>query len=217
MIQKENRSIKYVLKKPEKYNKYSPLFLMIHGYGSNENNLFYLKKDIPNNFFIISIQGLYCIEKYKYYWYDINFSDKKKFINIEQAKYSINKISDFIDKSVEKYNLNYNQVWLCGFSQGAIISYAIALKNKKVKKVLSLSGYLDNKIIFIFKNKNVDFFISHGINDTIIPIDWTKKGIKILNDNNIYSIFYKEYESGHELNYLNYEDIINWIKKNNKQ
>ncbi|WP_238785455.1 alpha/beta hydrolase [Blattabacterium cuenoti] len=218
MIHKEKNSIKYIFKKPEKYNKYSPLFLMIHGYGSNENNLFYFKKDIPNNFFIISLQGLYCIEEnLKYYWYDINFSDKKKFINVEQAKNSINTISDFIDKSIEKYNLNCNQVWICGFSQGSIISYGIALKNKKVKKVISLSGYFDDKIIFSKENKYIDFFISHGKYDTIIPIDWARNGIKILNKNNTYSIFYKEYESGHELNEINYIDFINWIKKNNKQ
>ncbi|AWU44514.1 alpha/beta hydrolase [Blattabacterium punctulatus] len=212
-------SIKHIIKKPKILNKYpAPLFLMIHGYGSNENDLFSFQKDIPENFFIISIQGCYSFGLDKYSWYDIDFSNKDRFINIDQAKKTIEKISFFIDEAIKEYKLNQSQVWLCGFSQGAILSYAIAFKKpEKVKKVIALSGYLEKKLLP--KNMNssyidLKFFISHGKYDTICPINLVKKGINFLKNKKILSLQYKEYESGHSLNSYNYQDIINWIKKN---
>ncbi|WP_185862734.1 alpha/beta hydrolase [Blattabacterium cuenoti] len=213
-------SIKHIIKKPRNKKNYPPLFLMIHGYGSNEKDLFSLHKDIPEKFFIISIQGIYAMNKEKYSWYDIDFQDQKKFINISQAKETIEKISVFIDESIKEYKLNKNNVWLCGFSQGAILSYAIALKKpSQVKRVIALSGYFDENLLSIDQEKickdsyaDLKFFISHGKYDTIIPIQWVKKGLSFLKNRQILSLDYKEYDSGHVLCNSNYQDLINWIK-----
>ncbi|WP_185870542.1 alpha/beta hydrolase [Blattabacterium cuenoti] len=222
MLLNNQLSIKHIIKKPVDEN-FPPLFLMIHGYGSNENDLFSFKRDIPENFFIISIQGIYSIGYNKYSWYDIDFSNQEKFINnISQAKKTIEKISYFIDEAIEKYQLNRTKVWLCGFSQGAILSYAIALKKPdKVKKVIALSGYLEE--CFLQKKKinstfysDLEVFISHGKYDPIIPINWSKKGLDFLKNQKILSLHYKEYDSGHTLCNSNYQDLINWIIKNNE-
>ncbi|WP_185851031.1 alpha/beta hydrolase [Blattabacterium cuenoti] len=209
-------SIKHKIKEPIKNKIKHPLFLMIHGYGSNEKDIFSFHQDIPDSFFIISIQGLNSIGLDKYSWYDIDFNHEEKFINILQAKKTIEKISFFIDEAIKEYNL-LNQVWLCGFSQGAILSYAIAIrKYHKVKKIIALSGYLEKRIlpktIEEEAYKNLDFFISHGIYDPIIPISWSKKSFEFLKKKKVLSVLYKEYDSGHTLCNSNYNDLINWIK-----
>ncbi|WP_341654762.1 phospholipase [Blattabacterium cuenoti] len=218
MLLRNQLSIKHIILKKTGYENEKTLFLMIHGYGSNEKDFFSFQKDIPENFFIISIQGIYSIGTNKYSWYDIDFDNKKKFINIIQAKKTIEKISFFIHEAIEEYKLKKNTVWICGFSQGAILSYAIALKNSDtIKKVIALSGYLENRILpkKINHNSDLEFFISHGKYDPIIPINWSKKGLKFLKEKKIL-FFYEEYESGHTLNHLNYQDIIYWIKEKNK-
>ncbi|WP_185858564.1 alpha/beta hydrolase [Blattabacterium cuenoti] len=219
MLLTNKLSIKHIIKKPVDGNE-NDLFLMIHGYGSNEKDLFSFQEDLPKNFFIISLQGFYSMGKEKYSWYDIDFSNKEKFINISQARKVVQQISFFIDEAIEEYKLEKNKVWLCGFSQGAILSYAIALKKpNKIKKVIALSGYLEKNILPEKINSNIysdlEFFISHGKYDTIIPIDMVKRGLKFLQKYRILSLHYKEYESGHTLNKLNYIDLMNWIK--NKQ
>ncbi|WP_185861312.1 alpha/beta hydrolase [Blattabacterium cuenoti] len=219
MLLKKQLSIKHIIKKSvntSKNKQENTLFLMIHGYGSNEKDLFSFEKDLPEDFFIISIQGFHCLGEDKYSWYDIDFDDKKKFINLIQAKNTIEKISFFIDEAIKEYQLKKNPVWICGFSQGAILSYAIALKNSdKIKKVIALSGYLENNLLpeKIDHYTDLDFFISHGKYDPIIPINWVKKGLKFLKHKKILSLYYKEYECGHTLNDLNYQDLINWIEE----
>ncbi|WP_185867183.1 alpha/beta hydrolase [Blattabacterium cuenoti] len=219
MLLKNKLSLKHIIKKSVNKNE-NTLFLMIHGYGSNERDLFSFEKDLPEDFFIISIQGIYSIGADQYSWYDIDFDNEKKFINIIQAKKTIEKISFFINEAIKEYKLKKNPVWICGFSQGAILSYAIALKNSdKIKKVIALSGYLENNILPEEMNHitDLEFFISHGKYDSIIPVNWVKKGLKFLKQKKILSLFYKEYESGHTLNDFNYQDLINWIKEKHSE
>ncbi|WP_185857995.1 alpha/beta hydrolase [Blattabacterium cuenoti] len=213
MILKNQLSIKHIIKKSVNGNT---LFLMIHGYGSNEKDLFSLQEEIPKDFFLIGIQGIYSIGVNKYSWYDIDFDNKKNFINIMQAKNTIEKISFFIHEAIKEYQLKKNPIWICGFSQGAILSYAIALKNHdKIKKVIALSGYLEHRILPQKINHlyDLEFFISHGKYDPIIPINWAKEGLKFIKKKKIFSLFYKEYESGHTLCYKNYQDLMNWIRE----
>ncbi|WP_223843690.1 alpha/beta hydrolase [Blattabacterium cuenoti] len=202
--------------------KSSPIFLMIHGYGSNEKDLFFLlEKDLPKNFFVISLQGIYTKEFDKYYWYDIDFSYGKKIFDVVQMKNTIKKISNFLDKVTKKYQCN--NVWLCGFSQGAILSYAIALSHpQRIRKVIALSGNIETGVLHSndrnqhdYQYSRIEFFISHGKYDTIIPLNLARDSIEFLKEKKISksSLYYKEYESGHTLDDLNYKDLINWIKK----
>ncbi|WP_185882450.1 alpha/beta hydrolase [Blattabacterium cuenoti] len=223
-------SIKHIIRKPINNQLDPPLFLIIHGYGSNENDILNsIIQQLPNYFFIVSIQGIYTIGHNQYSWYNINFHKNLtthkiqiKNYSLLQASQAINKINIFIDEAINEYKLNNNQVWICGFSQGAIISYAIALKNPyKVKRVMALSGYFD-ETIYSFKKQNnqklyskLSMFISHGKYDDIIPIKWVKKGLYILQKEYLINSFsYKEYESGHWISQSNHNDLIYWIKQN---
>lgn len=215
----ENLKIKYIIKKPYKKIKKPPLFLMLHGYGSNEKDMLHLTNKIPSNFFIISLRGIYSLPFGGYSWFKINFSEKKNpNINIKEAIISQKKINNFIKKAVLKYNLDFNNIWICGFSQGAILSYSIAFNNN-FKKIIILSGFLHEKFYLNKKINNLkktEFFISHGINDEIIPIDWARKS-KIILENNKIKHTYNEYLESHKINEKNYKDLIKWIKNKNAE
>ena len=79
-----------------------------------------------------------------------------------------------------------------------------------------LSGYWASDIIGEVENKdykNVNYFISHGTEDTVIPIEWARTTAEKLKNLNIQND-YNEYLSGHGLNPQNFYDMLNWIKKN---
>ncbi|XOD66800.1 MAG: alpha/beta hydrolase [Flavobacteriales bacterium Tduv] len=192
-----------------------PLFLIIHGYGADEKDLFSFAKDLPACFFVISLQAPHPLPFGGFAWYAIEFSEKGPSANITQAVEAREKITSFIDEATEHYHLSKNDVWLFGFSQGSILSYAIALYHpEKVKKVIALSGF-PHKDLLPGEVKTIatslDFFVSHGRKDTIIPIELARKGPALLDRNKI-PFFYKEYDAGHRLNASNYEDMMQWIK-----
>lgn len=208
-------SIKHLIREPLKAIERPPLFLIIHGYGADEKDLFCFAKDLPKDFFVISLQGSHPLSFGGFTWYAIEFSKEGPFANITEAVEAREKITSFIDEASAHYHLNENDVWLCGFSQGAILSYSIALcYPEKVKKVIALSGFpykdlLPEEIRAI--STPLDFFVSHGKEDAIVPIELARKGPALLEQNKI-PFFYKEYDAGHGLKASNYEDMIKWIR-----
>ena len=92
-----NFSFEYKFRDSDKPNEISPIIIMLHGYGSNENDLFSFASHIPENYKIISLRAPYPIAYGGYSWYDFGMDDKMNFqINLSQAKDSMLKIKDFL-------------------------------------------------------------------------------------------------------------------------
>lgn len=208
--------LNYITKKPNKITIETPILILLHGYGSNEEDLFSFCPDLPEDWLIVSFRAPINTPYGGFCWYDIDFTNAEKFINIEQAEKSIHLILEEISLIRKQYKITNGKVHLCGFSQGGIISYALALRNPQFfNKIACLSSYPEQKILQNIADKkslsHLRFFISHGIEDTVIPIDWGKKGYELLYDLNLYFSF-REYHSGHGINSKNYQDLIHFFK-----
>ena len=184
-------SLQHLIRKPKIQTEKSPLLIMLHGYGSDENDLFSFAEELPDELFIISVKAPYAMQPYGNAWYAIHFDNENgKFSDDEQAKESRELISGFIDEAVKAYDLDANNVTLLGFSQGSILSYAVALSYpEKVKNIIVLSGYVNEGILKpgFEKNdfSNQSFYCSHGSVDQVIPVEWARKTKPILDKLNI--------------------------------
>jgi len=208
----------HYIKRPSSLKENAPLLIMCHGYGSDENDLFSFASELPEELFIISIRAPYAMQPYGNAWYAINFdADKGKWSDNEQAKQSLALISEFIDYACKTYAVNSDNVTLLGFSQGTILSYAVALTYpKKVKNIVALSGYINEDILPEQINESdvshLNFFCSHGSVDQVIPVDWARKNpvfLKALHINHVYS----EYPVGHGVAPQNFYDLKEWLVK----
>lgn len=210
---KELNGLIYLERKALKQSEKKPLLVLIHGYGSNEEDLFGFASELPDEFHILSLRAPHTLSFGMYAWYGIDFVNMQKFNNIPEGLSSINQIVQFIDAFLEVHDMS--EVWLCGFSQGAILSYAIALNHPdKVKNIAILSGYPE--IDFIGEKiaekdfSNLNFFISHGLEDMVIPVEWAREGKPLLDNLNIKNE-YHEYRSGHGIVPQNFYDLLSWI------
>ena len=211
-------SLEYLVREPKIKTKKNPLLLLLHGYGSNEQDLFSFSSELPEEYYVISARAPYDLQYGSYAWYAINFdADENKFSDHNQAMQSRDLISNFIDELIQNYPIDPKQVTLLGFSQGTILSYSVALSYpEKVQRVVALSGYLNEEII-VENYKNNDFsnlkmFVSHGSVDQVIPVDWAKKAPGILDSLNIPNEF-REYQVGHGVAPQNFFDLKNWLQK----
>ncbi|MBC3846463.1 alpha/beta fold hydrolase [Winogradskyella echinorum] len=206
----------HYITRPSSLKENAPLLIMCHGYGSDENDLFSFGSELPEELMIISLRAPYAMQPYGNAWYAINFdAEKGKWNDNEQAKQSVDLIAEFIDYACKTYAVDSNNVTLLGFSQGTILSYAVALTYPiKVKNIVALSGYINEDILpDSIKNNDVshlNFFCSHGSVDQVIPVDWARKApefLKALNINHTYS----EYPVGHGVAPQNFYDFKNWL------
>ena len=207
--------LEYLIRKSTIKNP--PLLVMIHGYGSNKEDLFSFAKELPKELLIISIQAPLSLGFGSYAWYSINFdASANKFSDLNEARESLNKIELFLETIKVKYAVNSDNIFVLGFSQGAILSYALALRNpSKINNIIALSGYLNTDLIPKDLTpdtcKNLDFFISHGTVDQVLPIDWVRNSLPILDQLEI-KYAYNEYPVGHGINPQNFNDFKIWIE-----
>lgn len=210
-------SLEYIVRQPKIAIEEPPLLIMLHGYGSNEQDLFSFADELPDKLLIISARAPLSMGFGSYAWYSIHFNnDSKNFSDIAEAKEALIKIDYFIKEIKQEYKVNTNNIFLLGFSQGTILSTAFAINNPdKIQHVIALSGYVNPQLLVdnIDKNiyKNLDFFVSHGTVDQVIPVNWARKTPGFLNNINIKNI-YQEYHVGHGVAPQNFYDLNKWIK-----
>lgn len=212
-----NLSLHHIVREPKIKNDKNPLLLLLHGYGSNEEDLFSFANELPDEYYVVSARAPFDMMNGSYAWYAINFdADENKFSDIGQARESRDIVSNFIDELILHYPLDATNITLIGFSQGSILSYAVGLSYpQKVQRVIAMSGYLNTEIAVddYAKNNfsNLKIFSSHGSVDQVIPVDWARKSVPVLEKLGI-SVVYKEYPVGHGVAPQNFFDFKNWLE-----
>lgn len=211
-------SLYHLVREPKVKLEKNPLLLLLHGYGSNEEDLFSFAAQLPDEYFIVSARAPYSLPPYGNAWYAITFdNDMNKFSDDKQAIESRDLIVKFIDELIATYPIDKDNVTLLGFSQGSILSYAVALTYpEKIKRVAALSGYLNmdivGKSLHAEDVTKVKFFISHGVVDQVIPVEWARKAPEFLKGLGV-DVSYHEYNSGHGVAPQNFYDLLNWLNK----
>ncbi len=210
-------SLKHVIRESSIRSDKAPLLIMLHGYGSDENDLFSFASELPEELFIISLMAPYSLEPFGHAWYAINFdSEQNKWSNTEQAIKSRDLVTKFIDEAIEHYPVKKDNITLLGFSQGTVLSYAVALMYpEKVKNIIALSGYIDQDLLpdqaDVNRYKHLDFYCSHGSEDQVIPVDWARRAQPFLNSLNIKNR-YSEFPVGHGVAPQNFFELKEWLK-----
>ncbi|MDH5415430.1 MAG: alpha/beta hydrolase-fold protein [Flavobacteriaceae bacterium] len=213
-----NLSLEYLVRQPKISIQKPPLLILLHGFGSNEQDLFSFADELPAELLIISARAPLSMGFGSYAWYTIHFENTDgKFSDIPEALKARDMIANFIDEVIDNYEVDTNNIFLLGFSQGTILSYAVALTYPgKVQHVIALSGYINGELIP--KNldksnyKNLDVYISHGTVDQVLPVDWGRKASPFLDRLEIKNS-YQEYPVGHGVSPQNFFSLKKWIEE----
>ncbi len=193
-----------------------PAIIMLHGFGSDENDLFGFAGELPTKYAIISLKAPIRLEPYGNAWYNLYFNNsQEKFSDDEQAVASRELVSRCIDEVVEKYGVDADNITLLGFSQGTILSFSVALSYpQKVKNVIGLSGYIHEEILKEGYENNdfshLSVYSSHGSVDQVIPVQWARKTKPFLENLGI-PCEYSEFPVGHGVAPENLMELKKWL------
>ncbi|WP_019038624.1 alpha/beta hydrolase [Psychroflexus tropicus] len=206
--------------RPSSLSGKAPLILMLHGYGSDEHDLFSFAGELPSEYVIISLKAPNALQPMGNAWYAINFDAQKgKFSDVEQAIHSRELVKTFIGEALESYPVDPENLTLLGFSQGTILSFALALSYPElIKNVVGLSGYIDPNMLKAGYEKNdfshLNVYNSHGSVDQVIPVEWARNNKPFLKNLSI-DMTYEEYPVGHGINPQNFQSFRNWLEQHN--
>jgi phospholipase/carboxylesterase len=212
-IETKNLALKYLIREPKIKTDKRKGIILLHGVGSNEKDLFGLANYLPDDFYVISARGPFALGGERFAWYNVDFSTGKPVYDTKQEEASREIISEFIRQIKLEYMLD--DIYLGGFSQGAIMSYSIGLtKPKSVRGIVALSGRLLTEIQPLVKKSDelskLSVFVAHGTQDRTLGIDYAREANTYLKQLSV-DLTYTEYENAHQISESVLKDLHQWL------
>ncbi len=204
--------LKYQIQEPKiNAEDKSPAIFLIHGYGSHMDDLFAFAPYLSDKHTIIALEAPFSMGPDSYAWYAFEYDEYGGLqANNVQAMEVIACLIVNIKNLCRDHALEENDLTLLGFSQGAILSWAIALQQPNfIRRVVALSGYINSDFV---ENIQPEFLVyaAHGINDLVIPIEKARSSIAVLFEK-YPNIHYQEYEDGHSVSQENFTHLLDWL------
>jgi phospholipase/carboxylesterase len=218
-MSKHKLSLTHLVREPGQTSESSlpPLLLLLHGIGSNEEDLFSLAPYLDGRFLIISARAPVSMGPGSYGWFDMEFTPQGMMADIEQAKKSLQQLTGFIDELVETYRAESRRVYLMGFSQGAMMTLAVALTQpEKIAGAVVMSGRFPSQVLEhepdLRALKDKPFLVTHGLHDPVLPIEQGRAVQKNLEALPV-ELTYREYAMGHEVSLESLKDVSAWLSR----
>ena len=179
--------LKYKVKAPNHIDANTRLVILIHGVGSNEDTMMAVSSLLSEDYLIVSVRGPMTLSPNAFAWYTIDFSTGAPVYNYNEADRSIQRLTQLIHTLQEEYEISQQNTVLLGFSQGAVMSYSVALQAPSlIGKVIGISGRIleetKNTLNSDQKEGNPKFLIIHGESDQILPSTYAQSALKTLRD-----------------------------------
>jgi phospholipase/carboxylesterase len=214
---KRMASLYYLVRKPNIQSIKPPLLLLLHGVGSNEQDLFSFADRLPAQYLIVSVRAPYILGTNRYAWYEVDLSKGAPIVNAEQAEQSRYRIIQFLEELKSMHAYDESRIYLCGFSQGAIMSYSVGLTRPDlIRGIAILSGRILSEVKPLIINqdklKHLMVFISHGTKDLVLNSQYAQDAKQYLISLGI-SPNYNEYDAGHTITDLMLRDLNYWLNE----
>lgn len=195
-----------------------PLVILLHGYGSHENDLLNLVPALPEKRHYVSLRAPRALGFGGFAWYALAMEEGRiRTGDPAEARQALEQVHRFVAAFRAQEGLAEAPLQLVGFSQGAILSYAYALNYpREVQQVAALSGYVLKDIVpgqyRPADLHHLRFFVSHGSADEVIPVQAARQTVAFLEKLGI-SHVYREYPEGHGIAPDNLRDLQDWFQQ----
>jgi phospholipase/carboxylesterase len=186
-----------------------PMLVLLHGFGANEQDLLPMAARLDPRLAVASLRGPYQLRPGSYSWMNGNTADE-----LDNAR---RMVIESIDQVADSTGADRGRVCLVGFSQGAMLTLAIALTEpEKIAGAAVLSGRLvaavrDNHAA-PERLRGFPILVTHGTDDQQIPVRSAREIRQALKPMGV-AIDYHEFESGHYISDFNVGVLDQWLKR----
>jgi phospholipase/carboxylesterase len=197
----------------------NPLLVLIHGYGSNEEDLMGLAPYLDRRFQIVSVRAPLQLGPGRYSWFSLDVTSTGLTVDHDESISSHRRLTALIPRLQEHYSADPKSTFLLGFSQGATMAVAAGLVDSLASGgsagVVSLSGVCVPELIpqpeEVEALRGKPFLMTHGRADGVVPIEAGRAFHRRLEPLSL-DLVYKEYDMGHEINQECLADLAAWLQ-----
>ncbi|QIL79370.1 phospholipase [Diaphorobacter sp. HDW4A] len=194
------------------------LLVLMHGVGSNEQDLFGLAPYVPETYHVLSLRAPYRMGPNANAWFDFSVNaDGSRTINHPQEAASRNLLIQTLEASARQLGVPASRVIAGGFSQGGIMALSVLLTRPElVAGAMALHSRMLPEIAAqvapaaAFEGKHL--WVSQGLQDNVIPIahgEFIREQVSALP----LSLTYREFEGAHELRMAELSAFAGWLEQ----
>ncbi len=151
------------------------LVILIHGYGSNADDLIGLVPhwagDLPDTVFVAPNGPARCAGTLGgYQWWPVNtFTMAERVTGAQQAAPILD---NFIDQQLRRFGLHESQLALVGFSQGTMMALHVGpRRDRQIAGIVGYSGMVADPVgLNSASRSKPPVLLVHGDADTVLPI-----------------------------------------------
>ncbi|MFN5678162.1 MAG: alpha/beta hydrolase [Roseiflexaceae bacterium] len=176
-----------------------PLLVLLHGYGTNEEDLLQLAPYLPDDMHIVSMRAPYMLMPGANAWFEIDIAPGHIRGDQSQASHALTVLNESIDAAVVAYGTNPAATFVMGFSQGGAMAGLVALTRNDLKGVAILSGVNPFSMgSGAAVHAPCPVLIVHGSLDEVVPVTHGQMSHTQFNDAG-YPTQYVELPIGHTI------------------
>ncbi len=170
-------------------NTINNIFILLHGYGTDNEDLIGLgmsfRQLLPNTAFLFvnapwKVDGN---DNMGYQWFSLKTMNL--FSILKEIKTAHRMLNDFINEQLIRFSLNDSNLFMGGFSQGAIMTLYTGLRRKVAPlALLSFSGMIPDTLGTLKKEImcKPNTLLIHGTEDKVVPYNNLERTEKILKE-----------------------------------
>ncbi|SEF32269.1 phospholipase [Variovorax sp. NFACC27] len=151
------------------------LLVLMHGVGSNEQDLFGLARMLPPQFHVLSLRAPYVLSPDSYAWFEFDvLPSGERRIDEEQERESRFLVGEMVASASQQLGVPPERIVVGGFSQGGIMALSLLLtRPESVRAALVWHSRLLPQVVphiappEAFEGKAL--WVSHGSADNVIP------------------------------------------------
>ena len=174
-----------------------PLVVLLHGYGSNEEDLLQLAPYFPDQCRIVSFRAPFLLMPGANCWYELDFGSHGIRADIGQAQQSLTVLSESINAAIAAYATDPERTFVVGFSQGGGMAGLVATHLPQLRGAAILSGINPFTLATTeLPAPQCDVLVVHGSFDEVVPVTVGHSTRDQLQERGV-AVTYAEYPIGH--------------------
>jgi phospholipase/carboxylesterase len=189
--------------------------LLLHGRGVDETDLFPLLDELDPEARLLGlapggpVTGIPPGGRHWYVIEQVGQPDERTFVA------SLTSVSRFVDDILRERGIEWEKTVIGGFSQGAGISYAVALGDGRPRPagILAMSGFLPEVAGWPMTpgaKRGLPVYITHGAFDSMIPVDFGRRARDVLTEEGL-NVTYRETRMQHAIDPALLPEMRQWV------
>lgn len=192
-----------------------PLLLLLHGAGGDESSLLPLAERITFEVHVALVRGPQALPQGGHAWYALEQDADGPRAEAAQAEAGRQRLLQLIDQLRLVHSFDPRQVYVAGFSQGAVMSASVGLtRPDKVAAIGVLAGCIlpqvKRQLAPTAQLARLQAFLGLGSLDETLSLAQAADTLRTMAEHRV-QLLWRDYPVGHQISSAMADDFAQWI------